>query len=89
MMLKIIFASRVRDEWVSWFEVLVDASGRRYLDRARARHCSFVGFSGEGGQGLGRPRKSAKSMELKEILTPLTMNSKDQPSALCLAFRFM
>ena len=89
MMLKMIFASRVRDEWVSCFVVLMDASGSRYLDRARATHCSFVGVSGEGGQGLGRPRRSAESMELKVILTPLTTDFKDQPSALCLAFRFM
>ena len=89
MMLKMIFASRVRDEWVSCFEVLLDASGRRYLDRARIIQFSLEGFTSEGGQGLGRPRKSAKSMEWKEILTPLTTDSKDQPSASCLAFRFM
>ena len=79
MMLKMIFASRVRDEWVSCFVVRLDASGSRYLDRARATNCYFMGVSGEGGQGLGRPRRSAKSMELKVILTPLTTESNDQP----------
>ena len=89
MMLKIIFASRVRDEWVSCFEVLLDASGRRYLARARMMQFSFEGWISEGGTGVGKPRKSAKSLELRDILTPLTTDSKDQLLASCLAFRFM
>ena len=89
MMLKIIFASRVRDEWVSCFEVLLDASGRRYLARARMMQFSFEGCMSAGGIGVGKPRKSAKSLELREILTPLTTDSKDQPLVSLVAFRLM